>query len=49
MPTTAEKQLAEFQRVARELECNDDDTAFNAALKKVAKAKPKDEVKHERD
>ena len=40
MPAAAEKQLAKFRRVARELECNDDDATFSATLKKIAKAKP---------
>jgi len=38
----ATAQAEEFKRVARELECDDDEARFDATLKKVAKkpAKP---------
>ena len=41
--TTSSDQLDRFREAARQLECDDDEATFNAKLKKVAKAKPKDE------
>jgi len=40
---TETAQSKEFERVARELECDEDEDRFNATLKKIAKegAKPK--------
>lgn len=38
-------QLDRFKEAARALECDDDEARFDAKLKKVAKAKPKDEDK----
>lgn len=38
-PTQSER----FREAARALECDDDEAHFDAKLKKVAKAKPKDE------
>ena len=40
-------QRDRFEEAARELECDDDDTRFDAALKKIAKAgkKPDDDKK----
>ena len=42
-PTTtdAANQKQRFIEVARELECDEDEKRFNETLKKVAKAKPK--------
>lgn len=34
---TDQKQAEEFKRIARELECDEDEDRFNAKLKKVAK------------
>ncbi|MEM0990216.1 MAG: hypothetical protein AAGK00_15180 [Pseudomonadota bacterium] len=34
---TDQKQAKEFKRVARELECDEDEARFNATLKQVAK------------
>ena len=34
------KQIDRFREAARQLECDDDEAKFAAALKKVAKAKP---------
>lgn len=41
-----QSQLDKFKEAARELETNDDEAAFNRALKKVAKAKPAEDDKH---
>lgn len=39
-----QNQLDRFREAARELECDDDEARFDAALKKIAKPpKPKDE------
>ena len=40
--TEQETQRQKFERVARELECDEDESRFNAALKKIARdgAKP---------
>jgi hypothetical protein len=35
-----EKQIAEFEQAARELETDDDEKRFNEKLGKIAKAKP---------
>lgn len=35
-------QLDKFKETARELETNEDEAAFDRALKKVAKAKPQE-------
>ena len=32
-----DKQRKEFERVARELECDEDEGRFNASLKQIAK------------
>jgi hypothetical protein len=42
MPKTEESQSQsdKFKKLARELETNEDEAAFDRALKKVAKAKP---------
>ena len=37
---TRSDQLDRFREAARQLECDDDEAKFAAALKKVAKAKP---------
>ena len=44
---TQKTQADRFKEAARELECDNDDTRFNAALKKIAKAgkKPDDAKK----
>ncbi len=44
---TDKTQRERFEEAARELECDDDDTRFDAALKKIAKAgkKPDDDKK----
>ena len=36
-------QIDRFKEAARQLECDDDEAKFDAKLKKIAKAKPKDE------
>lgn len=42
--TTADKEQSDrFREAARALECDDDEARFDARLKKVAKAKPKDD------
>lgn len=42
-------QIDRFKAVARELECDEDPAAFEAALRKIAKHKPsKDETKERR-
>lgn len=38
--TASKPQVDKFKDLARELETNDDEAAFDRALKKVAKAKP---------
>lgn len=42
------EKLSEFARIARELECDDDEDRFNATLKKIA-PKPKDDDAKETD
>jgi hypothetical protein len=42
MPNSQD-QISRFKEAARQLECDDDEAHFDAKLKKVAKAKPKDE------
>jgi hypothetical protein len=37
---TSESQHDRFKELARELGCNEDEAAFEASLKKVAKAPP---------
>ena len=32
-----QKQAEEFKRIARELECDEDEERFNASLKQIAK------------
>lgn len=39
-PATPQSQSDKFKDLARELETNEDEAAFDRALKKVAKAKP---------
>ena len=38
-------QRERFEETARQLECDEDETKFNADLKKIAKAKPEKEEK----
>ena len=38
--TQKKDQINRFKEAARQLECDDDEAAFDAKLKKVAKAKP---------
>ena len=42
---TSSDQLDRFREAARQLECDDDEAAFNAKLKKVAKAKTPEKTK----
>jgi hypothetical protein len=39
-PTSGRKQIAKFRKIARELECNESEEAFDRALGKIGKAKP---------
>ncbi len=39
-----ETQSEKFKRVARELECDDDEQRFKERLKKIVKQKPVDKV-----
>lgn len=39
------KQVENFKRVARELGCDESEDRFNENLKRIAKAKPKDQKK----
>lgn len=41
--TIEPSQIDRFREAARALECDDDEARFDAKLKKVAKAKPKDD------
>lgn len=41
--SSSQSQSERFKEAARELECDDDEARFDAKLKKVAKAKPKDD------
>jgi hypothetical protein len=45
MPEQAKPQAEKFKELARELECDEDEDAFKAAVRKIAKAPrpPKDE------
>jgi hypothetical protein len=36
----ADSQIDRFKALARELECDEDEAAFDAALKKLAETKP---------
>lgn len=38
-----QSQSERFKEAARELECDDDEAQFEAKLKRVAKAKPRDD------
>jgi len=40
---TDKKQINKFKEMARELECNESEDDFQQKLKKVAKARPKNE------
>ena len=41
------REMEELERVARELECDEDEDRFNATLKKVAQHAPKKDEKRE--
>lgn len=41
-------QLDRFKEAARELECDEDEALFDKKLKRVAKAKPKEDAKSEK-
>jgi hypothetical protein len=43
-PPKPKSQSEKFAEKARELECDDDETAFDDRLKRLAKAKPKKEA-----
>jgi hypothetical protein len=42
-------QAEKFQELARQLECNEDEKAFEETVKKVAKAPPAPEAQKRRD
>lgn len=44
-----ERQRERFERVARELGCDEDEAAFDEKLRRIAKAKPKPEKKEAPD
>ena len=45
MSKPPKSQLDKFKEAARDLECDDDEERFNAALKKIAKFAPKKDAK----
>ena len=47
--TAREQQIDRFKEAARQLETDDDEAAFNAKLKKIAKAKAKVPTEPEKD
>jgi hypothetical protein len=48
LPTDPRTQAAKFTDLARELECNEDEAAFEETVRRVAKAPPPEEPRVER-